>query len=119
MQGQSPYMINLSFLYIEPITGTSVNVLYNKSGRRIDATGTKHSDLPLPSDIYEESRDIVDLSITQPVIADLELKFSIRNLNNKERVFTQLISKGNQPYVNIYERTKTGSTYSLQISQTL
>jgi hypothetical protein len=118
MQGQSPYMVNLSFLYTEPITGTSVNVLYNKSGRRIDVTGTKDRSLPLPSDIYEEPRDIVDLSIIQPVIAGLELKFSIRNLNNKERVLTQLINKGGQPYANIYERTKTGSTYSLQISQT-
>jgi len=119
MQGQSPYMINLSFLYTEPITGTSVNVLYNKSGRRIEATGMKDQRLSIPSDIYEEPRDIVDLSITQPIFTGLELKFSIRNLNHKERVLTQLISKGNQPYINTYEHTKTGSTYSLQISQTL
>jgi TonB-dependent receptor len=119
MQGQSPYMINLSFLYTEPLTGTSINVLYNKFGRRIDATGTKDKRLSVPSDIYEEPRDIVDLSITQPVIFGLELKFSVRNLNNRERVLTQLVSKENGPYVNTYERTKTGSTYSLQISQTL
>jgi len=119
MQGQSPYMVNLSFLYTEPTTGTSVNVLYNKFGRRIDATGKKENNLPMPSDIYEEPRDIVDLSITQPVFAGLELKFSIRNLNNKELVLTQLIFKENSSYINTYERTKTGTSYSLQISQTL
>jgi hypothetical protein len=102
LQGQSPYAINVSLLFIEPHLGTSLNLLYNKFGRRLETVGF------LSSDIYEEPRDLVDLSITQPISSALDLKFTVRNLANKDRVLT----RDNQ----LYERTSIGRTYSLQLS---
>ncbi len=103
MQGQSPYMVNASLFFSEPSLGTSINILYNKFGRRLDAVGF------LTSDIYEEPRDLVDLSISQRVWTGFEAKFTVRNLTNQKRVFTR---DGK-----MYEQTASGSTYSLQFSQ--
>lgn len=104
MQGQSPYMLNLSLLYTEVATGTTVNLLYNMYGRRMNAVGF------LASDIYEEPREVVDLSLSQPIIAGVDLKASIRNLNNSKAMLTR---DGV-----LYERGITGRTYSLQLSKT-
>jgi hypothetical protein len=102
LQGQSPYAVNVSLLFTEPHWGTSLNLLYNKLGRRLETVGF------LSSDIYEEPRDLVDLSITQPITHALDLKFTVRNLANKDRVLT----RDNE----LYERTSVGRTYSLQLS---
>ncbi len=102
LQGQSPYMINISLLFTEPTFGTTVNVLYNRFGRRLDAVGF------LTSDIYEQPRDIVDLSISQSLFNGVESKLTIKNLTNKERILTQ--------QDRVYQRVNNGTTYSLQVS---
>ncbi len=102
LQGQSPYMINLSLLFTEPALGTTVNVLYNTFGKRLDAVGF------LTSDIYEQPRDMVDVSITQPLSNGIETKLTAKNIFNKERILTQ--------QDRIYQRVNSGTTYALQIS---
>jgi hypothetical protein len=102
LQGQSPYTINISLLFTEPHLGTSLNILYNRFGRRLETVGF------LASDIYEDPRDLVDLSITQPITNALDLKFTVRNLANKARVLTR--------DQQLYEQTTTGRTYSLQFT---
>lgn len=102
LQGQSPYMINLSFQFTEPTLGTTMNVLYNKFGRRLDAVGF------LAADIYEEPRTLVDLSITQSIGGGIELKLNVRNLTNQNRILTR---------DNVtYETTAMGVSYSVQVS---
>jgi outer membrane receptor protein involved in Fe transport len=103
MQGQSPYMVNVSLLFVEPTLKTSVNVLYNESGRRLDAVGF------LASDIYEEPRGVLDLSISQPLWSGFEVKLTARNITNKEKMLTRDRT--------LYEQTAMGTTYSLQLSQ--
>jgi len=100
LQGQSPYTINLSLWYSNPVWGTTLNVMFNKFGRRLDAVGFQSAD------IYEESRDMVDFAISQDISKNIDLKFTVRNLTNKDRVLTQ----DNL----LYERTESGKTYSLQ-----
>ena len=95
-------MINISLLFTEPTFGTTVNVLYNRFGRRLDAVGF------LTSDIYEQPRDIVDLSISQSLFNGVESKLTIKNLTNKERILTQ--------QDRVYQRVNNGTTYSLQVS---
>jgi hypothetical protein len=102
LQGQSPYMVNLSILFTEPTFGTTINVLYNKFGRRLDAVGF------LTADIYEQPRDIVDVTLTQPLGSGIESKLTIKNLTNKERVLTQRDRE--------YQRTNSGSVYAVQVS---
>lgn len=83
MQGQSPYMINLSFLFTEPTLGTSLNVLYNTFGSRLDAVGYNDADT------YEQPRDVVDLALTQPIVSSLEVKFAVRDLLAEEQRYTR------------------------------
>lgn len=102
MQGQAPYMMNLSLFCTEPTLATTVSILYNKFGRRLHTVGF------LASDIYEEPRDIVDISVTQPIAGILESKFTVRNLNGKPRLLTRDGLR--------YDQTDTGTSYSLQFS---
>lgn len=107
LQGQSPFMINLGFYFTEPATRTTLSVFYNKYGRRIDAVGTGVSE----PDIYEEPRDLVDVTISQPLLGMFEVKFSLKNLNGKDEVLT----KRDQ----FYRSNSTGTSYSLSLSATL
>lgn len=106
MQGQSPYMINLALLFTEPAWGTSISILYNKFGSRLATVGINGT-----PDTYEEPRDIVDLAIMQPIVAGLEGKFTIKNLNGKARTLTRA--------GRLYELTGTGTSYSVQLSLSL
>ncbi len=105
LQGQAPYSLNLSLSYIDPWMGTSINILYNKSGRRLQTVGFQ------ASDIYEEPVDLVDLTINQPITSMFELKLSIRNLGDKDRIRTR--DNG------VYENIRQGRSVSLLISYKL
>jgi hypothetical protein len=108
MQGQSPYMYNVSFFFTEPTLGTSMNILYNEYGSRIDAIGQiGNGDF----NVIEHKRGTVDLSLTQPMsmlVNGLEAKYSVKNLNNQPTIFTH--------GANEYRRNITGITHSLQFS---
>jgi hypothetical protein len=100
LQGQSPYTINLSLLYNNRALDLSVNLLYNKFGRRLDAVGF------LTSDIYEEPRELIDLAINKKIFENLDLKFTIKNLTNKDRILTRDDK--------LFEQTSYGTSYSIQ-----
>jgi hypothetical protein len=102
MQGQSPYMINLSFSFTEPTIGTSVNVLYNTFGSRLDAVGYNDADT------YEQPRDVVDLALTQPIVSSLEVKFAVRDLLAEEQRYTRRELD--------YRTYLRGTNYSLTLS---
>ncbi len=105
LQGQAPYMINLSLLFVEPKLGTTLSILYNKFGRRLQAVGFR------TSDTYEEPRDLVDVSLTRTIFGSLEGKFTLKNLGDKDRVYT----RDDLPF----DRISVGRTYALQVSYAL
>ena len=102
MQGQSPYVVNLSLQFNEPNLGSTLSLSYNRLGERLEAVGFQ------AADIYEQPRDLVDLALTQPFAGVWEAKFAVRNLTNKDRVLTR---NGI-----MYDRTGIGTTYSVQVS---
>jgi hypothetical protein len=102
MQGQSPYMVNVSLLFREPTLGTSINLLYNAFGARLYAVGSVRE-----TDIYENARGVLDLTVTQPVLSRLEMKVSARDIGAKEQRFK--IRNGEE-----YRAIRTATTYSLQ-----
>ncbi|MGA9115375.1 MAG: carboxypeptidase-like regulatory domain-containing protein [Bacteroidota bacterium] len=106
MQGQAPSMLNLGIHYSDPDGETSVSLLYNRNGRRIDAVGSLDED-----DIYEEPRDLVDLSVSRRVSSFLELAYSVRNLTGRPETLTR---RGQ-----FYRRNTTGTTHSLSASVSL
>lgn len=116
LQGQSPYVINAGISFTEPNFGTSINILYNRFGERINAVGSVYEDRL--KNIYEEPVDIIDLSINQTLPLDMEIKLSIKNLNGKDRILlvdensTGVWKKG------LYQKEHTGSTYGIQVSKT-
>ncbi len=104
MQGQSPWMLNLSLSFREPNIGTSVNMLYSSFGRRLDAVGD-YTYL----DVFEEPRNVIDLSVTQPVMEGLEMKFTVKDLTASEKSFTYRDGAK-------YKKLNYGRTFSLQAS---
>lgn len=110
LQGQSPYMANVAMFYTHPEYGTSINIMYNTFGRRISIIGFN------AKDIYEEPRDIVDLGISQPLFSGFEIKFTAKNLLNKDRILTQ--AEPLSGTIHEFDHSKTGISYSLQLGMT-
>jgi hypothetical protein len=118
LQGQSPYVINAGITFNEPTYGTSLNIMYNRFGERINAVGSVKEDRL--KNIYEEPVDMVDFSLNQNLPLGIEVKFSIKNLNGKDRVLLADENNGTGFWhKSLYEKDHTGSTYSFQISKTL
>ena len=111
MQGQSPYTFNISLFFTEPNLETSINILYNEYGSRIDAIGDVKSG---DGDIYEQKRGTLDFTISQPILFvanKLEAKFSAKNITNQPITFTQGTS--------LYRKNNVGVNYSFQLSYSL
>ena len=84
LQGQSPYVVNLDLGYASAKQGTTVDVLYNVFGRRIEEVGTGGV-----GNVYEEPIHRLDLSLSQPLRKDLKLKLAATNLLDQRSVRTQ------------------------------
>jgi len=84
LQGQSPYVINLGFYFTEPSLGTSFNLMFNRIGERIVEVATFYEE-----DVIEQPRDVIDITIAQPLFTNFELKLGIKDLLAKEQLFTQ------------------------------
>ena len=85
MVGQAPYVANVGLTWV---TGTdrplTVSALYNVVGRRIMEAGA----VPFP-DTYEESRQLVDVSVEAPLLPGMQLKLDGKNLLDQEVRWTQ------------------------------
>jgi hypothetical protein len=105
MQGQSPWMFNASLLFNEPRLDFSVNLLFNRFGRRLDAVGDERD-----QDVYEEPRDRWDLAFAKGITRWSRMKFTIKDMTADDEVLTS------GPDGSVFERTKVGTTYSLSLS---
>jgi outer membrane receptor protein involved in Fe transport len=83
MQGQSPWSVNLSLLFAAPERGSSANLLYGRAGRRLDAVGDSRDE-----DVFEESRDLLELAVTQSFRSLWEAKLTAKNLLRRGEVKT-------------------------------
>lgn len=84
LQGQSPYVLNLGLLYLEPASGVSISLLYNTYGRRVVEVATAYEE-----DVTEEPRDVVDLSIGIPLRVGYDLKLQWKDILEQSRVYRQ------------------------------
>lgn len=75
MVGQSPYVVNAGLTWAPLDGGTSATILYNISGRRIASA----AEAPLP-DVYEQARNILDVSLRFPLMGGLSAKADLKNL---------------------------------------
>jgi len=73
--GQSPYVLNLDFAYLNSNTGTSLSLHYNLFGKRL--TEVSIGGTP---DVFEQPRGIFNLNFSQKLWAGFSFKFSAKNL---------------------------------------
>ena len=106
LQGQSPYILNLNAGYENPNTGTSINVFFNRFGDRLN-TVTRNG-----VDLYEESRSMLDLNVSQRLLRGVRAKVSVKNVLNSEEVVSQSF-KGTE-FIN--DLRPLGRTVSLGVS---
>ena len=107
LNGQAPWSVNASAEYNNPDSGTAVNVLYNKVGRKLDAI----ADFTFLY-VYEEPRDKLDLVVTQGLGRNVKLKAAVKDILAKDVVLTSGTEEN--PYE--YSRLTTGTEYSLSVS---
>lgn len=85
LQGQSAYALNAGINTTLTSLGTNIGLYYNRLGSRIVEVATNFDD-----DVIEAPRNIIDLTITQPLFSDrYEMKFSAKNLLSAHQSFYQ------------------------------
>jgi len=84
MMGQAPYVVNAGVTWANQTGDRNATLLYSVVGRRISAAGT----VPYP-DLYEQPRNLVDLSLRYPVLRALSLRIDARNLLDAPYRFVQ------------------------------
>ncbi|MCB1051988.1 MAG: TonB-dependent receptor [Acidobacteria bacterium] len=107
LQGQSPFLINLTMSYDHAVTGTSASLNFNMFGERLEEVGFGGA----PS-VIEKPRKTVDFIFSQPFKRGITLNFSAKNLLNESVEFVQEF-KGVDYIQSTY---KTGRSFSLTIS---
>lgn len=106
LQGQSPYIVNLSAGYDNPETGTSVNVFFNRFGDRIQTVSANGID------IYERGRSSLDLNASQELLQGVEVSLSVSNVLNTDEVVSQTFR--DNEFIN--DERPLGRTVSVGIS---
>lgn len=107
LQGQSPYTINVGMYYDNTNLGTSLNLSYNRFGKRISEVGLEGL-----SDIEENGRDVVDLSVIQKLFKNFEVKLSVKDILAQDYLFTQDVNGKEE----MFKKFNAGTGYSLSLS---
>lgn len=84
MQGQSPYIVNAQFGYLDADRGLEATLLFNRFGRRISQVGVQGQ-----PDIYEESFDALDFQFRQRFADHWRWSLRLRNLLDPRVSYTQ------------------------------
>lgn len=82
LQGQAPWAVNVSLLWERPSWGTSVNVLYNRVGRRLDKVGDTEE-----TSVYLMPRELLDVALIQRLGDTWRLKATVKNLLDEQETF--------------------------------
>ena len=96
LQGQSPYIANAGVYYNNPRIRLMISAIYNIIGERILIVGQpqKNPDENIP-DIYETSRNLIDLTISKKIGNYLEIKGGIKDLLNEPVLLQQSFKYNN------------------------
>ena len=123
MQGQSPYLVNSGLFYNNQRQHLSVNLLYNRIGKRIvgvgrtEGGGDASRNIRVP-DSYEIPRDAFDLTASKRW-GRWEAKLAIRDLLNQSTVFKQFQAVGDKEIQQVTRKYKPGRNINLSVTVTL
>ncbi|HVF82075.1 MAG TPA: TonB-dependent receptor [Flavisolibacter sp.] len=122
LQGQSPYLINLSLMYDLQEKGFSTTLLFNQIGERIYLVGDISAGAGSP-DIYEAPRPVLDFQIAKKILKSKgELRLNIADIINRTQYFYQNANDKTdfQKGADAYRFTrKFGTTFGLTFNYTL
>ena len=107
---QAPYVLNLAVDYTNDTSGTGARILYNVVGPRIVEVGTGGLD-----DVYEQPRQIVDVTVSQDFAQHFQGKLTIRNLFNSPVRWSQGEEATEE---NLTRRFTTGAVYTASLAYT-
>jgi TonB-dependent receptor len=114
MQGQSPYIVNAGLQFVHPSKDWTVSASYNVIGRRIYIVGNIQE-----PDVWENSRNVIDLQFTKTFKKKFEFKANIKDLLAQDLIFYQDLNK-NKKYDlatdNRWQETNFGQTISLSLN---
>lgn len=94
LQGQSPYVVNMSLFYEN--NGWQINTSFNKIGQRIAYIGVAQTVQPFGADIYEFGRSILDFQIGKDLGKNAQygtIKLTCGDLIAQKSVFFQDLNK--------------------------
>jgi TonB-dependent receptor len=114
LQGQSPYVANLS-LFFENKKGLQASVNFNKIGSRIAYIGVAKEVQPFGSDIYEFGRSILDFQIGKNMKKAGNLKLTFGDVLRQATVFYQDINE-NKKYDAATDNTLFSFTNGMTIT---
>ena len=91
LQGQSPYIINMSLYYNNLPADLQANISWNLIGPRIYSAGFTELDQTTISypDIYEMPRHLIDITLSKRISKHISLKAGISDLLNQAVIFLQ------------------------------
>ncbi len=75
LQGQSPFIVNVDFAYVDFANGTEASITYNIFGKRLSEVTEQGT-----PDVYEYSRPDLGLVFSQKLLDKLKLKISAKNI---------------------------------------
>ncbi|MFT6849788.1 MAG: outer membrane receptor protein involved in Fe transport [Sphingobacteriales bacterium] len=109
-QDQSPFIVNANLSYSSDSLGLDVVLSVNIYGKRLAEVGLNGT-----PDIYESSRQILDLSVKKSLGENVKLKFGVNNILNSG--FSKELEYNNKAY--IFQSYNVGRTFSLGLSYSL
>ncbi len=110
LQGQSPFIVNFDFAYVNMESGTEASINYNIFGKRLSEVTQQGT-----PDVYEYSRPDIGLVFSQKLLDNLKLKISAKNILDSEVKKAQEF-KG-QEYIT--QQYSLGRSFSIGVSYSL
>lgn len=114
--GQSPYVFNVILAYHSDSLGLNVSISYNIQGPKLSVLAPDE----FRYDIYEMSRNLIDLKVSQKISKHLSLSLNVKDILNSpiRRAAKYPNKKGF--YTDIYyDKYRYGSIYQLSLSYKL
>ena len=107
LQGQSDYIVNFDLVYSNPDWGTTASLYYNIFGERLSVVSAN-----ITPDVFEQPTPQLDLIISQKLMQNLSVKFTVQNILNDD--FRKIYRYAGQEY--IYQSYRRGTSYSLRLN---
>jgi len=114
LQGQSPYVANISLFYEHPQTGIVFNTSYNKLGSRIAYIGVDKSVQPFGTNIYEFGRGVWDVQIGKNFKKSGTIRCTLGDLLAQNAVFYQDLNENNR-----FDKSSDNTLFSFTYGRTI